>query len=232
MRIGIMGGTFNPIHYGHLVVAAEAGDQFKLDNIVFIPSGTPPHKDSSDIAPAKARYEMTRLATRSNPLFSISSLEIERGGKSYSVETVERLLAAYGKEAQIYFIVGVDSMLEIESWKNVDELLKLCEFIVALRPGFNVEEINPAVRKRSHIMKIPEIGISATDVRKRIKEGKSIRYLVTLEVEEYIRRYSLYTEKEGESCQKKKKKVKWRKWSEELTTFPLCLRLAVQYLPR
>ena len=187
-----MGGTFNPIHYGHLVVAAEAGDRFKLDNIVFIPSGAPPHKDNHDIAPAKARYEMTCLATRSNPLFSVSSLEIERGGKSYSVETVERFLAIYGKEAQIYFIVGVDSMLEIESWRDVDKLLELCKFIVALRGGFNAEEISPAIRKHSHIMKIPEIGISATDVRRRIKEGKSIRYLVTSEVEEYIMRHNIY----------------------------------------
>lgn len=192
MRIGIMGGTFNPIHYGHLVVAAEAGDQFKLDNIVFIPSGTPPHKDNSDIASAKARCEMVRLATRSNPLFSVSSLEIERGGKSYSVETVEKLLAIYGKETQVYFIVGVDSMLEIESWRDVDKLLGLCKFIVALRGGFNAEEISPAIRKHSHIMKIPEIGISATDVRKRIKKGKSIRYLVAPEVEEYIIRHNIY----------------------------------------
>jgi nicotinate-nucleotide adenylyltransferase len=187
-----MGGTFNPIHYGHLVVAAEAGDQFKLDKIVFIPSGTPPHKDSPDIAPARARYEMVCLATRSNPLFSVSSLEMERGGKSYSVETVRELLAVYGKETQLYFIVGVDAIKEIESWKEVDKLLKLCEFIVAQRPGFNEEEMRPDVMKRSHIMKVPEIGISATEVRRRIKEGRSIRYLVPLEVEEYIRRYNTY----------------------------------------
>lgn len=192
MRIGIMGGTFNPIHYGHLVVAAEAADQFKLDNIVFIPSGAPPHKSDPDIAPARARYEMTCLATRSNPLFSVSSMEIERGGKSYSIETVESLLTRHGREAQLYFIVGLDSMLEIESWRDVDRLLRLCKFIVALRRGFNAEEITPAIRKHSHIMKIPEIGISATDVRRRIKEGRSIRYLVTPEVEEYIMKHNMY----------------------------------------
>jgi nicotinate-nucleotide adenylyltransferase len=187
-----MGGTFNPIHYGHLVVAAEAGDQFKLDKIVFIPSGTPPHKDNPDIAPARARYEMTCLATRSNPLFSVSSLEIERGEKSYSVDTMRKLLAIYGRESEVYFIVGADAMVEIESWKDVDELLKLCEFIVASRPGFSLKEIRPAVMKRSHIMKIPEIGISATDIRTRIKDERSIKYLVSLEVEEYIRRHNLY----------------------------------------
>ena len=141
MRIGIMGGTFDPIHLGHLRAAEEIYWAFDLDKIIFIPSSQPPHKDENRVAPSLHRYEMVSLATIFTPYFSVSSVEIDRPGRSYSVETVQELLKVYGKDTILYFIVGVDAFLEISTWKNAKELLATVQFIVTARPGWRLDDV-------------------------------------------------------------------------------------------
>jgi len=147
MRIGIMGGTFDPIHLGHLRAAEEIYWAFDLDKIIFIPSSQPPHKDENKVASALHRYEMVSLATIFTPYFSVSSIEIDRPGRSYSVETVKELLKVYGKDAVLYFIVGVDAFLEISTWWNAKELLGLVQFIVTARPGWRLDDVEKSLSK-------------------------------------------------------------------------------------
>ncbi len=192
MRIGILGGTFNPIHYGHLLVAAEVREKFDLERVIFVPSASPPHKNHPDIAPPRDRYQMTVLATQSNRFFSVSDLELQRSGKSYSVETVKELLNIYGKDTKLYFITGTDAILEIFTWKDRKELLKLCQFVVATRPGFHAEKIDKTIVRQIHLIEIPNLDISSTDIRRRIKERRSIKYLLPEKVEEYIHEHGLY----------------------------------------
>lgn len=192
MRIGILGGTFNPIHYGHLLVAAEVREKFDLEKVIFVPSACPPHKNHPHIAPPQDRYQMTVLATQSNPFFSVSNLELERSGKSYSIETVKELLNIYGKDTELYFITGTDAILEIYTWKDREELLKLCQFVVVTRPGFDARKIERKILKQIHLIEIPGLDISSTDIRRRIKEKKSIKYLLPEKVEEYIDEHGLY----------------------------------------
>lgn len=194
MRIGILGGTFNPIHNAHLVVAAEVAQGFSLDKIIFVPSYLPPHKNDPDIAPSQDRFQMCLLATKSNPSFSVSSLELERGGKSYSIETVKEFLNIYGEDTKLYFITGADAILEISTWKDIEELFQLCEFIVASRPGFQTDKIDKHVLERTHLIKVPALDISSTDIRRRVREGRNIKYLVPEEVEEYIYKHKLYSQ--------------------------------------
>ncbi|MCD5390720.1 nicotinate-nucleotide adenylyltransferase [candidate division NPL-UPA2 bacterium] len=192
MRIGILGGTFNPIHYGHLLVAAQVREKFDLEKVIFVPSASPPHKNHPDIAPPRDRYQMTVLATQSNTFFSVSDLELQRPGKSYSVETVKELLNIYGKDTRLYFITGTDAILEIFTWKAKEELLKLCQFVVATRPGFHTAKIDKAIARQIYLLKIPNLDISSTDIRSRIKEGRTIKYLLPEKVEEYIYKHGLY----------------------------------------
>lgn len=192
MRIGILGGTFNPVHYGHLAAAAEAAQEFDLGKVVFVPSFLPPHKNDSDIAPSRGRFQMCLLATQSHPSFSVSSLELERGGKSYSIETVREFLNIYGKDTGLYFIIGVDAILEISTWKDKEELFQLCEFIVASRPGFRAEGIDKRIFRYLHLIKVPALDISSTEIRRRVREGKNIKYLLPEKVEEYIYEHKLY----------------------------------------
>jgi len=203
---GILGGTFNPIHIGHLIIAEEVKGIFSLEKIIFIPCAQPPHKVEEEIAPADHRYQMTQLAIKDNPSFIISRLEIERGGKSYSVETVKALQEIFGESAKFYFITGADAILEISTWKNFEELLRICQFIALTRPGYSLFpdddqsseglarrlKIEPTLVGNIHLLRIRAIEISAQEIRERIREGKSIRYLVPREVEEYIYTYRLY----------------------------------------
>lgn len=147
MRIGIMGGTFDPIHLGHLRAAEEIYWAFDLDKIIFIPSSRPPHKDQNKVTPALHRYEMVSLATVFTPYFSVSSIEIDRPGRSYSIETILELQKAYGKDAILYFIVGVDAFLEISTWKNARELLASVQFIVTARPGWRLDDVERSLQK-------------------------------------------------------------------------------------
>lgn len=198
-KLAIMGGTFDPIHYGHLVTAEAARIQYGFDRVIFVPSGQPPHKPGRYITPAMHRYVMTILATMNNPYFCVSSFETEREGLSYTIETVKFFFEQYGKDMEIYFITGADAMQEILTWKAVPELLSICQFIAATRPGYCLKELDlvkealgKAGKERIHCVATPEIDISSTDIRKRLKERKSIKYLVPDAVEHYIYNQGLY----------------------------------------
>ncbi|MGI6097100.1 MAG: nicotinate-nucleotide adenylyltransferase [Dethiobacteria bacterium] len=193
-----MGGTFDPIHMGHLVTAEEARQQFNLDYVIFIPSGSPPHKRNITITSAEHRYLMTVLAVIANPYFAVSRYEIDRDKPSYTIDTVKHFSEVYGQRAKLYFITGADAILEIMTWKDYSELLSRCFFIAASRPGYpfrklqelakTVPEINSSVR----FLEIPAMAISSTFIRKRVAQGKTIKYLTPDPVEQYIRKNKLY----------------------------------------
>lgn len=187
MKIGILGGTFNPIHIGHLILAEEAREKIGLDKVIFVPAYFPPHKENSDIAGAKHRLAMVRLATSDNKNFSVSDLEIKRDGRSYTIDTIKELKVVYPKD-DLYFIIGSDLLEYLDEWKDLDEIIKLLKFIVATRPGYPLEKIP------SHIATIPirAVDISGFEIRKAIKENKSFRYLVPAAVYDYINRERLY----------------------------------------
>ncbi len=201
-RIGIMGGTFNPIHHGHLVTAQEALDQFHLDKIIFIPTGDPPHKIEDLLANAEDRYLMTEIATSSNDNFFVSRIEIDRKGKSFTIDTVKKLRKTYGMDSELFFVTGADAILEILTWKNTDEIVTLTKFIAATRPGHDlskIRDLKSTVFKSEEkadeeisIMEIPVLAISSTNIRKRIKENRPINYLVPEGVSNYIIKHGLY----------------------------------------
>lgn len=198
-RIGVLGGTFNPIHYGHLIIAQWAKENFALDKVIFIPAGMPPHKSEKTVLSARHRYEMTLLATIDVPDFEVSPMEIHREGPSYTIDTIRQLSAYYSSETKIFFITGADSILELHTWSRYKELLQSCFFIAATREGYNTqellkrtEEIQQEYGKRIFNMKIPAIEISSTELRSRIQAGKTIKYLIPPSVEKYINKYKLY----------------------------------------
>jgi nicotinate-nucleotide adenylyltransferase len=189
-----MGGTFDPIHYGHLVTAEEALVQFALDSVLFVPTGRPWMKEERRVSPAEDRYLMTVIATASNPRFMVSRVEIDREGPTYTVETL-RALADEHPDAELYFITGADALLEIFDWKSVDEALSLAHFIAATRPGYDLARFEARATTRHpnvSVMNIPALAISSTDVRERVRDGRPIRYLVPEGVKTYIDKASLY----------------------------------------
>lgn len=203
--IAIFGGTFNPIHYGHLAIAEEVRTKFNLDKVVFVPSFLPPHKKSADLAEARQRFLMTHLATVGNPCFEVSSFEMDKMGKSYSIDTVNHFRESYGEKVQLYFIVGADVLLEIPTWKNIGEIVRKCRFIVVPRPGYDLTKIlnyhflgSETYSLASELLENVLIGetamldISATSIRQRVAEWKSIKYLVPEPVEQFIHHRKLY----------------------------------------
>jgi nicotinate-nucleotide adenylyltransferase len=189
-----MGGTFDPVHYGHLVTAEEALAQFSLDEVLFVPTGQPWMKESRDVSPAEDRYLMTVIATASNPRFSVSRIDVDRGGPTYTADTL-RALAAEQPDAELYFITGADAMLEIFHWKDPEGVLSLAHFIAATRPGHDLARFaEDALTRhaRVNVMDIPALAISSTDVRHRVKAGRPIRYLVPDGVKSYIEKMGLY----------------------------------------
>jgi nicotinate-nucleotide adenylyltransferase len=215
-RLGILGGTFNPIHYGHLAAAEEVRNRLKLDRILFIPSFIPPHKDEETVPPADQRMEMVRLATKDNPFFEPSEIEIHRGGRSYTIDTVEALRQAL-PGAALYFITGLDSFLEIPTGHQWERLLALCDFVVISRPGYHFSDLAKirfmesaahelARLDRGDVLRamvrsslftiylemIPLFDISSTDIRNRVKAGVSIKYLLPDAIETYIITNKLY----------------------------------------
>jgi nicotinate-nucleotide adenylyltransferase len=189
-----MGGTFDPIHHGHLVTAEEALAQFQLDEVVFVPTGQPWMKEHREVSPAEDRYLMTVIATASNPRFSVSRIEVDRRGPTYTVDTL-RALSAEHPDAELYFITGADAILEIVHWKDPEEVLELAHFIAATRPGYDLArfEADAATRHpRISVMHIPALAISSTDIRARVREGRPIRYLVPEGVKSYIEKTGLY----------------------------------------
>jgi len=190
-----MGGTFDPIHQGHLVTAEEALWHFQLDEVVFVPTGQPWMKSDREVAPAEHRYLMTVIATASNPRFSVSRLEVDRKGPTYTVDTLQELRKQAEGDIDLFFITGADAMLEILSWKDPEEVLSQAHFIAATRPGFDLarfEREAPTSDPRVSVMDIPALAISSTDIRRRVQEGEPIRYLVPEGVQTYIEKFELY----------------------------------------
>lgn len=193
-RLGVMGGTFDPIHYGHLVTAEEALVQFALDEVIFVPTGQPWMKEGRQVSPAEDRYLMTVIATASNPRFTVSRIEIDRDGPTYTVDTL-RALGAENPDAELYFITGADAMLEIFDWKDPDEILSHAHFIAATRPGYDLAHFDATASTRHpnvSVMNIPALAISSTDIRDRVREGRPIRYLVPEGVKSYIEKAGIY----------------------------------------
>lgn len=198
-RLGIMGGTFDPIHFGHLVAAEEALVQFNLDKVVFMPAGRPALKSQGEVTPGEHRYLMTVLATASNPDFEVSRMELDRPGTTYTIDTLRTMRQTYGQTAELFFITGADAVWEIVQWKDAEEFAGLATFIAATRPGYDLQaarrEHTAMLSKLSiEFIEVPALAISSTDIRKRIRERRPIRYLVPESVAGYINKYRLYRE--------------------------------------
>jgi len=195
-RVGIMGGTFDPIHYGHLVTAEAARERYRLDKVIFVPSGRPPHKAPGTVSDFWHRYLMVLLAVVSNPCFEVSRLEYERRGHSYTIDSMREFRLLYGPDADLYFITGADAMLEIFSWKEPEELFSLCNFIVATRPGYDLQKLQNNIAAsfidKVSVLEIPLLSISSTDIRDRVKKSRSIRYLVPEAVDYYVHQNGVY----------------------------------------
>jgi len=188
MRIGIFGGTFDPVHNGHIYLARKICQKLSLDKLIFIPTYIPPHKKGIKVTQARHRYNMLKLAVSGNKIFKISDIEIKRKGRSYSVETLRRLRKKYGKKAELFFITGSDSLKELDKWKNLPEILRLCRFVVVERPGFKIKD----PPKDFIILKINAKNISSTDIRNRIKANKPLGQLIPGLVEAYIYSRDVY----------------------------------------
>jgi nicotinate-nucleotide adenylyltransferase len=190
-RIGIMGGTFDPIHHGHLVAASEVADRFGLDEVVFVPTGEPWQKGAIEVSPAEDRYLMTVIATASNPRFHVSRVDIERRGPTYTVDTLRDLRTAYGEATDLYFITGADALSKILSWKDADQVFELAHFIGVTRPGFELTDAHLPADTVS-LVRVPAMAISSTDCRARVASGKPVWYLVPDGVVQYIAKRHLY----------------------------------------
>jgi nicotinate-nucleotide adenylyltransferase len=190
-RIGIMGGTFDPIHHGHLVAASEVADGFGLDEVVFVPTGQPWQKGATPVSRAEDRYLMTVIATASNPRFQVSRVDIDRTGPTYTVDTLREMRDQYGEAAELFFITGADALARILSWKQADQLFALANFVGVTRPGFELSDAHlPADTVR--LVRVPAMAISSTDCRRRVAAGKPVWYLVPDGVVQYIAKRSLY----------------------------------------
>lgn len=189
VRLGVMGGTFDPIHHGHLVAASEVASMFNLDEVVFVPTGEPWHKPAAQqVSPAEHRYLMTVVATASNPRFTVSRVDIDRPGPTYTIDTLRDLKAAR-PDAELFFITGADAMAQILSWKDIQELWSLAHFVGVTRPGHVLEDVG---REDVSLMEVPAMAISSTDCRRRVAEGKPVWYLVPDGVVQYIAKHRLY----------------------------------------
>ncbi len=203
LRLGIMGGAFDPIHIAHLVTAQEALSQLRLDEVMFMPSGNPPHK-KRELAPAEFRYLMVAAATASNPNFSVSRLEIDRPGLDYTVDTLQYLAAHLAPDVRLFFITGADAVLDILTWKDPPGVLDLCTLIAATRPGFDLSRLSavlvslgpqvvgPGPDARVQIMEVPGLEISSSMIRERLATGLPVRYLVPDAVCELIEKSGEY----------------------------------------
>lgn len=197
-RIGIFGGTFNPIHNGHLLIAEAAREEYGLERVVFVPASHPPHKDRRHIAPNRLRCDMVRLAIDDNPFFFVSDVELLREGPSYTVDTMRYFHERYRENTEFYFIMGTDTLLDLPTWKYADELMELTHFLSALRPRYHTDlsaltkRFGESARGKIHFLHTPEMEISATDLRHRLVTGQSTRYLLPSAVQEYIQANGIY----------------------------------------
>lgn len=186
-----MGGTFDPVHNGHLVAASEVVDRFSLDEVVFVPTGHPWQKHESKVSAAEHRYLMTVIATASNPQFTVSRVDIDRDGPTYTVDTLRDLREVYGAEAELFFITGADALSKILSWKDADQLFELAHFVGVTRPGFTLSDSHlPA--EAVTLVQVPALAISSSDCRARVAAGQPVWYLVPDGVVQYIAKHHLY----------------------------------------
>jgi nicotinate-nucleotide adenylyltransferase len=186
-----MGGTFDPVHHGHLVCASEVASLFELDEVVFVPTGTPAFKHGPDVSPAEDRYLMTVIATASDPRFTVSRIDMDRPGTTYTIDTLRDLHRERGDAVDLFFITGADALMEILTWRAADELFALAHFIGATRPGFVMSDADFPAGAVS-MVEIPALAISSSDCRSRTSRGAPIRYLVPDGVAEYIEKRRLY----------------------------------------
>lgn len=201
LRVGIMGGTFDPIHYGHLLAAQEAFDALKLDEVIFVPTGNSYQKRDRHVTPPEDRYMMTFLATYDNPCFSVSRIEIDREEESHTVDTLREMSYWFkGRNCALFFITGIDAVMSMNTWAEYQELPELCTVVAANRPGYDFEHyrfenLPPFMRDHIIRLEIPLLSISSTEIRRRLAAGCNVRYLVPYPVEQYIRKRGLYLEK-------------------------------------
>jgi nicotinate-nucleotide adenylyltransferase len=190
-RIGIMGGTFDPIHHGHLVAASEVGHFFSLHEVIFVPTGRPWQKNGRKVSAAEDRYLMTVIATASNPRFSVSRVDIDRPGETYTIDTLRDLRAQRGPNAEFYFITGADALAKMISWRDADELFSMARFVGCTRPGHRLT-LPDLPSERISLVEIPALAISSTECRERVREGNPIWYLVPDGIVQYISKRQLY----------------------------------------
>lgn len=186
MRLGLLGGSFNPIHHGHLITATRAAEAVGLDRILFIPAAVSPLKDGRDLASARDRWAMLRLALRGNPLFEASDVELRRGGISYTVDTLRELRRS--TKARLYWILGADAARLLPRWKSIAEVRRLASFVIVARPG----ERPPRKSPKDHLVEAPLLEISSSEIRDRVRRGRSVRYMVPDPVVQYLERKGLY----------------------------------------
>ena len=196
-RIGVIGGTFDPIHYGHLAAAEEARVRVNLEKVLFAVAGLPPHKQDEEVTPVEHRLAMVQLGISSNPDFELSRVDVDRSGPSYTVDTISILQEQWGQGTEMFFILGIDSLVEVPTWHQPERLIQLCHLVAVARPGFEVdmrqlEDSVPGISSRVEIIGMPEVDISSSDLQRRVREGLPIRYQVPEEVERYIREHRLY----------------------------------------
>ena len=192
-----MGGTFDPVHFGHLVTAEEALSQFGLDKVVFMPAGKPALKSGGFVTPAEHRYLMTVVATAANPAFEVSRMEIDRPGVTYTIDTLQALRDVHGPAAELFFITGADAVWEIVGWKDATRFSGLATFIAATRPGYDLDaarrvHADELARIEIRFMEVPALAISSTDIRRRVSQSRPIRYLMPEAVASYIQKCRLY----------------------------------------
>lgn len=195
--LGILGGTFDPIHIGHLRIAEAVYERIALEQIIFIPAFVPPHKVGQDYAPAEHRYAMIELAVKPYPHFTVSDMELRRSGVSYTIDTLRELRQIY-PDKELYFIIGADSVAQLHTWNSINEMLQLATFVAAGRPGYEgvmeevVHHLGAAAAERIMLLHTPEYDISSTEIRTRLHEGASLEGLVPRAVEQYINAHNLY----------------------------------------
>ena len=202
MKIGILGGTFDPVHLGHLIIAEETMSSLGLDRVIFVPAGDPWMKAGISISPGPNRLAMILAAVAGNPAFHASPVELDRSGPSYTVDTLEELQEDYGPQTEYFFIIGADALMDFGQWRKPERVLELCTLAVVGRPAQEALDLSllettlPGIRNRVEIVYNVAISVSSTDIRDRIAEDRSIRYLVPPAVESYIREHGLYKEKQ------------------------------------
>ena len=203
MRVGVLGGTFDPVHMGHLIIAEEAQNKLGLSEVIFIPAGDPWLKASSNITDAMVRLNMLQMALEGNPSFSIDTQEIDRPGPSFTVDTIVNLSSRLEADSEIYFIIGLDALADLAKWKQPRRLAEICYFATMKRPGYTALDLKaldvdiPGVSERIHILDNIQVDISSSNIRQRIYSGLSIRYLVPAGTKEYIESMNLYRDAES-----------------------------------